>query len=129
MNKPKPLRQLTNLLSYPLYSLMALLNIFILFPGCSEEPVPKHLEPELFAKIYSEAILESQNSAKEDSLAHLTEALDKFKVTRKEFEASIDYYKNNPVLWLEVFDKVVEDLEKKKTAGDAPNGTELKRAN
>ena len=89
------------------------LYLIILIIGCSIEPNEKIIEPELFSKIYVEVILQTAISADSDSLDQLQMALDKYNVSREEFEASIIYYESKPELWLDVFTKIVEDLEAK----------------
>lgn len=90
------------------------LCLIILITGCSVRPKEKFLEPELFAKIYVEVILQSENSADSDSLNLLQMVLDEYDVSKEEFEASIHYFEGKPELWLEVFSKVVEELEETK---------------
>jgi uncharacterized membrane protein YvbJ len=88
--------------------------LIILITGCSVSPKEKFLEPELFAKIYVEVILQSENPADSDSLNLLQVVLDKYDVSKEEFEASIDYFESKPELWEDVFSKVVEELENAK---------------
>jgi len=89
------------------------LYLITLITGCSIEPNEKIIEPELFAKIYVEVILQTATSAHSDSLSKFQMALDKYNVSREEFEASVIYYESKPELWLDVFTKIVEDLEAK----------------
>jgi BMFP domain-containing protein YqiC len=90
--------------------LIGVLN-FILIIGCSTKTEDKTLDPELFSKIYVELVLQSVKSADSDTLDQLQIVLDKFDVSREEFEATTSYFESNPELWLQVFTKVVKDLE------------------
>ncbi len=88
--------------------------ILTLLVGCSEEPPHGHLEPDLFAKIYVEAVIQTLNPTEQDSLFHLNRALLKYEVTRETFDKNIEYYRNNPDLWSDIFTKIVDELEAQK---------------
>ena len=88
---------------------------FIFFIKCSDEPPLYRLEPDLFAKIYAEAIIQSFNPAEKDSLSHLNSALLKYEVTRETFDQNIEFYRSNPELWSDIFTKIAAELEAQKT--------------
>ena len=87
---------------------------FILFVSCSDGPPPDRLEPDLFAKIYAEAVIEILNPTEQDSLSHLNRALLKYEVTREVFDHNIEYYRNNPELWSDIFTKIAAELKAQK---------------
>ncbi len=91
-----------------------LLTIFTLFIGCYDEPPPERLEPDLFAKIYAEAVIQTLNPAEQDSLSHLNNALSKYEVSRERFDQNIEYYRSNPELWSDIFTKITAELEAQK---------------
>ncbi len=91
-----------------------ILTIFTLFTGCYDEPPPERLEPDLFAKIYAEAVIQTLNPA-EDSLSHLNNALLKYEGSRETLDQNIEYYRSNPELWSAIFTKIVAELEAQKS--------------
>lgn len=91
-----------------------ILTIFTLFIGCNDEPLPERLEPDLFAKIYAEAVIQTLNPTEQDSLSHLNNALLKYKVSRETFDQNIEYYRSNPELWVDIFTKITAELEAQK---------------
>ncbi len=91
-----------------------ILTIFTLFIGCNDEPLPEGLEPDLFAKIYAEAVIQTLNPTEQDSLSHLNNALLKYKVSRETFDQNIEYYRSNPELWIDIFTKITAELEAQK---------------
>ena len=91
-----------------------ILTIFTLFIGCYDEPLPEPLEPDLFAKIYAEAVIQTLNPAEQDSLSHLNNALLKYKVSRETFDQNIEFYRSNPELWIDIFTKITAELEAQK---------------
>jgi len=96
-----------------LNSTKLILTIFTLFTGCYDEPLPERLEPDLFAKIYAEAVIQTLNPA-EDSLSHLNNALLKYEVSRETFDQNVEYYRSNPELWSDIFTKITAELEAQK---------------
>ena len=98
----------------PSVSTHALFLTFILFIRCSDEPPPDRLEPDLFAKIYAEAAIQTLNPAEQDSLSHLNSALLKYEVSRETFDQNIEYYRSNPELWIDIFTKITAELEAQK---------------
>jgi len=96
-----------------LNSTKLILTIFTLFTGCYDEPLPERLEPDLFAKIYAEAVIRTLNPA-EDSLSHLNNALLKYEVSRETFDQNVEYYRSNPELWSDIFTKITAELEAQK---------------
>lgn len=113
-------------------SLMSTLNIslslyiIILIAGCSNKPKDKFIEPELFAKIYVDTILQSGSPASSDSLHQLQRVLEKYNVTREEFETSITYFENHTDLWLTVYTKIVEELETRESADKENESKDIK---
>ena len=88
--------------------------ILILLAGCSDMPPPEHLEPDLFVRIYTEAIIQSLDPAKQDSLSHLNNALLKYEITKEEFDQNVAYYRGNPELWSDIFTKITAEFETRK---------------
>ncbi len=93
---------------------------FILFMRCSDEPPPYRLQPDLFAKIYAEAIIQTLNPTEKDSLYHLNKALLKYEVTRETFDKNIEFYRSEPELWSDLFTKIVAELEAQKPEDEIP---------
>ncbi len=89
--------------------------ILILFFRCSEGPPPEPLEPDLFVKIYTEAVIQTLSATKQDSLFYLKNALSKYEITLEEFDQNIEYYRGNPELWSNLFTKIAAELEVQKT--------------
>ena len=93
---------------------------FILLMRCSDEPPPYRLQPDLFAKIYAEAIIQTLNPTEKDSLYHLNKALLKYEVTRETFDKNIEFYRSDPELWSDLFTKIVVELEAQKPEDEIP---------
>ena len=91
-----------------------ILMISTLFIGCYDEPLLERLEPDLFAKIYAEVVIQSLNPAEQDSLSHLNNALVKYEVSRETFDQNIEFYRSNPELWIDIFKKITAELEAQK---------------
>ena len=89
-------------------------TILLLITACrSDSKSP--LEPRLFAKIYTEVVVQSADSTSVDSLGSLQIVLERHKVSREEFEASQTFFQDHPELWLDVFKDVEENLKQLKT--------------
>ncbi|MFQ5822929.1 MAG: hypothetical protein ACE5JB_02630 [bacterium] len=101
--------------------------IIFLITGCSTKPKEKTLDLDLFVNIYVELVLQSVNPTEADSLDPLQMALDKFGVSREEFEASINYFESNPKLWLNVFTKVINELEVRKELVNKTESEKMKK--
>jgi len=93
---------------------------FILLMRCSDEPPPYRLQPDLFAKIYAEAIIQTLKPTEQDSLYHLNKALLKYEVTRETFDKNIEFYRSDPELWSDLFTKIVVELEAQKPEDEIP---------
>lgn len=93
---------------------LLLFLILTLSVGCSNEPPADRLEPDLFAKIYAEAAIQTLSPTEQDSLFDLNRALLKYEVTRETFDKNIEYYRKNPNLWSDIFTKIVDELEAQK---------------
>ena len=87
---------------------------------CTDEPPSYRLEPDLFASIYTEAIIQTLNPTEKDSLSHLDTALLKYEVTRETFDQNIEFYRSDPELWSDLFTKIVAELEARKPEKDIP---------
>jgi len=89
-------------------------TILLLLTACrSDSKSP--LEPALFAKIYTEVVVQSSDSTFADSLGNLRTVLERHNVSREEFEASQTFFQDHPELWLDVFKDVEENLKQLKT--------------
>ncbi|MFQ5604559.1 MAG: hypothetical protein ACE5HS_14920 [bacterium] len=90
--------------------------LFLLIAGyfstCAKSQEKPHLAPTIFAKIYTEMVLQNISNANSDSLDNLQTVLDKYEIAKEDFERSKLYFDENPEMWLEVFTLVNEELKK-----------------
>lgn len=86
--------------------------LWLQFCACSKSE-KQHLEPDIFARIYIETICKHPEGANTDTVSSLQAVLTEYKVSKEEFNQSIEYYKNNPALWAEVFGAVSDSLSRK----------------
>ena len=100
------------------WAAFTLLGIALAFPACENTPATSPLEPKLFAKIYTDMVVQTIDSTAIDSLSHLSGILNKHGVTQEQFNASQTYFENQPDLWLEVFGYVETNLKKIKADRD-----------
>ena len=89
-------------------------TILLLLTACSSNS-KSPLAPELFARIYTEVVMQSSDSTSADSLGNLRTVLERHNVSREEFEASQTFFQDHPELWLDVFKDVEENLKQLKT--------------
>ncbi|MCG8603914.1 DUF4296 domain-containing protein [bacterium] len=99
-------------------AVVTLLGPALAIIACKHETARSPLEPEFFAKIYTEMVVQAIDSTAIDSLSHLPVILNKHAVTQEQFEASQTYFDNHPDLWLEVFGHIETNLKKIKADRD-----------
>ena len=71
------------------------------------------LQPEEFAAIYSEIVIQSTDSTSVDSVDYVDRVLQEFEVSRVEYEESMKHFESKPELWLETFSRVEELLKER----------------
>ncbi|NIR50845.1 DUF4296 domain-containing protein [candidate division KSB1 bacterium] len=91
---------------------------------CSKNEEVDHIDPQLFAKIYTDMLIASLDTTETDSVLRVQEVLDEYDVSKDEYKRTIDHFENNPELWQKVFSKVVENLEQIKNKKEKEPQTE-----
>jgi len=100
----------------------------LLLAACRQQPAARHLEPDAFAQIYSDAVMQLVDVGENDSLSaserdsvravlladstRIDSLLASHGTTAEAFEQSMRFYDEHPKLWLEVFARVEEKLTK-----------------
>jgi hypothetical protein len=100
------------------WTIFTLLGPAFVLTTCKNNTATSPLQPKLFAKIYTEMVVQTVDITTVDSLSHLSGILHKHAVTQEQFDASQTYFENNPDLWLEVFGHVETNLKKIKADRD-----------
>lgn len=92
----------------------AIASVFVFLATCSDNRKQTFIEPELFARIYSDMVFKSLDTTSVDSIDLLQSTLDSFKISDAAFDASLEYYESHPEIWLGIISKVTEELESRK---------------
>lgn len=96
-------------------SLIYILSFLVLFSCAQKEQKQKIIPPALFASLYVDLLLQQEWHASSLDSLHSTaswkDILKKHTISESELTKTIQYYENNPDLWVTMFDAVVQELE------------------
>ena len=103
--------------------LLALFAVMIIpaVSGC-DQPAEKSLDPVRLARAYTDLVFEPFDSTLADSAAQVRAVLERHEMTPEEFQYSLEFYRQNPEKWLEVFTEVQKEMEKRKAGGRSQSG-------
>jgi len=99
---------LTSIIRIPIL----ILSVSVLLCAC-EDNAPEIIEPEQFAELYVDMVMTTIDSMRADSTNIQKRILAEHDVSQAEFEDTMAHYYNHPMLWLDVFTKVNDKLEKR----------------
>ena len=85
-------------------------TIFIASSSCDQAPP---ISDKKFIKVYSEMVLMQDTSSLSQILIKDT-VLNKFKISKNDYDRTIEFYNNNPEKWQTFFDSVIVYMEKVK---------------
>ena len=85
-------------------------TIFIASSSCDQAPP---ISDEKFIKVYSEMVFMQDTSSLSQILIKDT-VLNKFKISKNDYDRTIEFYNNNPEKWQTFFDSVIVYMEKVK---------------
>lgn len=102
------------------YFSVLVMTCVILLPGCKPQTTPPLQQPERFAQVYVKVLLATEVNgdsllSKPGPIAATSVAADSvlrsLGFERRQFEAAVTYFSQNPQKWQEVYTNVVKILE------------------
>lgn len=100
---------------HPVFNSLIFLTLLasFMFHGCAKKETPI-LKKKTFIAVLTELMIIDKLGSDEAHKTALTKAvLDSFKITAEQFQATTEYYKENPDFWLKLYKQAEEIITEK----------------